>query len=92
MPGRGVHPAPRDYQSPPGYFIFGPVLINGTPDKRYEHPLLLAPATLGPPDSGKTGLGFFAICPLLSVLAQRKPILLLRSSGSLLLRMAQATF
>jgi hypothetical protein len=69
--------------------------IHRTPDKRYEHPLFHSPATRGPPDSGKTGLAKIAFCRLLfvflkGVLAQRKPILLLRLSGSLWLRYAHA--
>jgi hypothetical protein len=80
----------------------GAGLRRATPDKRYEHPLFHAPATRKPPDSGKTGLTIkdglpFSFCPLSfaflqGVLAQRKPILLLRSSGSLPLRMAHTTF
>ncbi len=73
-----------------GLFYFWP-RWSVTPDKRYEHPLLLAPATREPPDSGKTGLAKFAFCLLLfvflkGVLAHRKPTLLLRLSASLLLR------
>ena len=62
-------PAAIPQYSPAGLYYFWirkqtSGLLYRTPDKRYEHPLLLAPATREPPDSGKTGLAKIAFCLL----------------------------
>jgi len=66
LPGRGVRT--QALPAAAAFFYFRPRFLNGTPDKRYEHPLFHALATREPPNSGKIGLAEgakrYALCPL----------------------------